>query len=65
MSALTLERCRERERRGLKGPRAAEWLVAQGIVLPGAPNTWALSRENMGTDALLVARLEYQARQAA
>jgi sarcosine oxidase subunit gamma len=54
MSALALERCRQRVRLGLKGPRAAEWLAAQGIVLPAAPNTWAAGT---GADALLVARL--------
>ncbi len=54
MSALALERCRQRVRLGLKGPRAAEWLVAEGIVLPAAPNTWAAGT---GADALLVARL--------
>jgi sarcosine oxidase subunit gamma len=57
MSTLVLERCRRRGRLGLKGPRAAEWLVTQGIVLPGAPNTWSLSQESTDTDALLVARL--------
>ena len=28
MSALTLELCEKRDRLGLKGPRAAEWLAA-------------------------------------
>jgi|SRR5882672_3652958 len=55
MSALTLERCRQRVRLGLKGPRAAEWLAAQGIVLPAAPNTWAPGTGGAG--APLVARL--------
>ena len=61
MSALALERCRQRARLGLKGPRAAEWLAErladQGIVLPAAPNTWAHSEAGTGADALLVARL--------
>jgi sarcosine oxidase, subunit gamma len=51
MSAPALKLCKQRERLGLKGPRAPEWLAAQGIVLPAAPNTWAHS------DTLLVARL--------
>jgi sarcosine oxidase, subunit gamma len=46
-----------RDRLGLKGPRAAEWLVAQGIVLPMAPNTWTHSEQSMAADVLLVARL--------
>jgi sarcosine oxidase, subunit gamma len=51
MSAPALKLCKQRERAGLKGPRAPEWLAAQGIVLPAVPNTWAHS------DTLLVARL--------
>ena len=46
-----------RDRLGLKGPRAAQWLAAQGIVLPAAPNTWAHAHESLGGDALLVVRL--------
>ena len=57
MSAPTLTRVGQRDRLGLKGPRAAEWLAAQGIVLPTAPNTWSHSRENVADEALLVARL--------
>jgi sarcosine oxidase subunit gamma len=57
MSALALERCRQRVRLGLKGPRAAEWLAAQGIVLPAAPNAWAHCGAGTGADAPLVARL--------
>jgi sarcosine oxidase subunit gamma len=57
MSALVLERCRQNVRLGLKGPGAAEWLAAQGIALPAAPNTWLHSGESTDTDALLVARL--------
>jgi sarcosine oxidase subunit gamma len=56
MSALALKLHRQRDRLGLKGPRAAEWLIAQGIVLPMAPNTWTHS-EPSTADALLVARL--------
>jgi sarcosine oxidase subunit gamma len=56
MSALTLELREGRDRLGLKGPRAAEWLAAQGIDLPAAPNTWT-QPEEAAADALLVARL--------
>ncbi|HME39611.1 MAG TPA: hypothetical protein VKG63_11705 [Steroidobacteraceae bacterium] len=57
MSALALTLHEGRDRLGLKGPRAPEWLVAHGIVLPMVPNTWAHSHETPGSDALLVARL--------
>jgi sarcosine oxidase, subunit gamma len=57
MSAVTLTAHEPRDRLGLKGPRAAEWLVAQRVVLPMAANTWTYSDENQGADALLVARL--------
>jgi sarcosine oxidase, subunit gamma len=57
MSALALKLSRQRGRLGLKGPRAAEWLVAQGIVLPMVPNTWTHSEPGSAADALLVARL--------
>jgi sarcosine oxidase subunit gamma len=57
MSALALKVREQRDRLGLKGPRAAEWLVAQRVVLPMAPNTWTHSEDTEGADALLVARL--------
>jgi sarcosine oxidase, subunit gamma len=57
MSPLALTQCEQRDRLGLKGPRAAEWLVAQGIVLPTAPNSWTHSQESDGADSILVARL--------
>jgi len=57
MSALALTLQQQRGRLGLKGPRAAEWLVAHGIVLPMAPNTWTHSEEDLAADGLLVARL--------
>lgn len=53
--ALTLHA--HRDRLGLKGPRAAEWLAANGIVVPTAPNTWTHSEEASAADGLLVARL--------
>jgi sarcosine oxidase subunit gamma len=55
MSALTLQAQENRERVGLKGPRAAEWLAQSGIELPPAPNTWVGLAE--AAPALLVARL--------
>jgi sarcosine oxidase subunit gamma len=57
MSGVTLTVHEPRDRLGLKGPRAAEWLVVQRIVLPMAPNTWTHSEQTEGADALLVARL--------
>ena len=56
MSALALEVREHRDRVGLKGPRAAEWLAANGAPLPAAPNTWAHSEQSL-SDPLLVARL--------
>jgi sarcosine oxidase subunit gamma len=57
MSALALELRAGRDRLGLKGPRAADWLVTQGIDLPATPNTWTHPEEAPAADALLVARL--------
>jgi sarcosine oxidase, subunit gamma len=63
MTALVFDVMDRRDRLGVKGPRAAEWLVTQGIVLPMAPNSWthsiaAGSAAAAGdSDALLVARL--------
>jgi sarcosine oxidase, subunit gamma len=58
MSALEFATRSPRERLGLKGPRASEWLVAHGIVLPTAANTWTRSADvGDRDDALLVARL--------
>jgi sarcosine oxidase, subunit gamma len=57
MSALTLQLQRRRDRLGLKGPRAAEWLVVQGIVVPTAANSWSHTTEISANEALLVARL--------
>jgi sarcosine oxidase subunit gamma len=57
MSDLVLQLREKRDRLGLKGPRAAEWLVAQGIDVPATPNTWTHSDEAIAADALLVARL--------
>jgi sarcosine oxidase, subunit gamma len=57
MSALALKLHEHRDRLGLKGPRAGEWLAAHGIVLPATPNTWTHPEETFAADALLVARL--------
>jgi sarcosine oxidase, subunit gamma len=57
MSALTLERQPHRARLGLKGPRAAQWLAANGIDSPATPNTWTNPAPADAAEALLVARL--------
>jgi len=57
MTQLLLELQSNQDRLGLKGPRAAAWLAAHGIVLPMAPNTWAVSQEPQASDVLLTARL--------
>jgi sarcosine oxidase subunit gamma len=60
MTALTFHRREARDRFGLKGPRASEWLAAHDIVLP-TPNSWTSSPAGHDAgapdDALLVARL--------
>jgi sarcosine oxidase subunit gamma len=43
-------------RLGLKGPRAGEWLQAQGARVPSDPNSWLRSALG-GARSLLVARL--------
>ncbi|MEP6885658.1 MAG: hypothetical protein ABJC66_13005 [Gammaproteobacteria bacterium] len=55
--ALSMTVGGRRDRLGLKGPRAAEWLAAHGIAVPMLPNTWMPSEAADGADALLVARL--------
>jgi sarcosine oxidase subunit gamma len=57
VSALALTVDQPRDRLGLKGPRAAEWLVAHGMVLPMLPNTWKRSQGADAAAPLLVARL--------
>jgi sarcosine oxidase subunit gamma len=61
MSALEFEKRSRCERFGIKGPRAAEWLEARGITLPGAPNQWtsgvAAAADTATLGELLVARL--------
>ena len=60
MSGPALARGEQRDRLGLKGPRAAEWLASQGVALPTEPNTWTHSAPDAlrdASDALLVARL--------
>jgi len=42
-------------RLGLKGPRAAGWLAAQGLTVPAGANTW--SGSPAGAAPLLIARL--------
>ena len=62
MTLLAFDIVDKRVRVGLKGPRAADWLAAQGIALPTAPNSWihapsAGSAPDGSTEGLLVARL--------
>ncbi len=57
MSGLALTLNEQRHRLGFKGPRAAQWLAAQGVVLPMLPNTWTHSRGEDAAATLLVARL--------
>jgi sarcosine oxidase, subunit gamma len=57
MSGPALVLRETRERLGLKGPRAAEWLAAQGIGVPAEPNTWTHPAQASAPDVLLVARL--------
>jgi sarcosine oxidase, subunit gamma len=55
VSSLVLDVEDRGARLGLKGPRAGEWLLARGLVVPAAPNTW--TRTPCGDAQLLVARL--------
>jgi len=57
VTPLALELRSGRDRLGLKGPKAAEWLVAQAIALPMAPNTWTHSEGAVADGGFLVARL--------
>jgi sarcosine oxidase subunit gamma len=56
MIELTVEAIDARARLGLKGPAAAQWLAARGIVAPAQANSWARSTD-AGADELVVARL--------
>jgi sarcosine oxidase subunit gamma len=60
-ATLLLERRAGRALFGCKGPRAAEWLAAQGLALPAAANTWAGAAvpgdAGSGAGGLIVARL--------
>ena len=53
MSALCLDVADTAARLGLKGPRAAEWLAAQGVTAPARANTWSCPPAAL----VLVARL--------
>jgi sarcosine oxidase, subunit gamma len=53
VSALCLDVADTAARLGLKGPRAAEWLAAQGVAAPARVNTW--NRPPAGL--VLIARL--------
>jgi sarcosine oxidase, subunit gamma len=55
VSAPCLDVADTAARLGLKGPRAAEWLAAQGVAAPAPVNTW--SRPPAGQADVLIARL--------
>ena len=55
MSALRLDVADTDARLGLKGPRAAEWLAAQGVPAPARVNSW--SRASAAQAKVLIARL--------
>lgn len=57
MSGLALKLQNPRDRLGLKGPGATDWLAANGITPPVKPNTWAHVDATSADDSLLVARL--------
>jgi sarcosine oxidase subunit gamma len=54
MSALCLDVADTAARLGLKGPRAAQWLAAEGVAAPARANTWSCPPAG---PAILVARL--------
>jgi len=56
VSTLSLQVRGAVDRFGLKGPGAAAWLAAQGIVVPPEANSW-LGPDAAADEALLVARL--------
>ncbi len=58
MTTLEWARRHGHERFAIKGPRAVEWLLAQGVRLPAQSNTWAaVPAQSAGGEALVIARL--------
>jgi sarcosine oxidase subunit gamma len=61
MAATEFRARAPRYRFGLKGPSAAQWLLAHGLSVPAAPNSWVgeagLAETSPASDGLLVARL--------
>jgi sarcosine oxidase, subunit gamma len=55
MTRLQLQVEQGRAQTGVKGPRAAEWLAAQGLTVPAAPNTYSAAVDM--ADEPVVARL--------
>jgi sarcosine oxidase subunit gamma len=55
MSPLLLQLVQDRAQAGCKGPRAAEWLTAQGLGIPAAANTCSAAPDC--GDQVLIARL--------
>jgi sarcosine oxidase, subunit gamma len=57
-SVLWLEQAAPNRRFGIKGPRAAELLQQQGLVVPDRPNTWApLRAQDRDDSPNVIARL--------
>jgi len=58
MTTLEWKRRQEQECFAVKGPGAAEWLLAQGLRIPTQSNTWAaVPAQGSGSEALMIARL--------
>jgi sarcosine oxidase subunit gamma len=55
MNPLLLQIAQNRVQAGCKGPRAAEWLSAQGLAVPVAPNSYSTAADS--SDQVLIARL--------
>ncbi len=45
--SITIETPDKLYRTGVKGPRAAQWLADQGIALPGNPNAWMVTHDQL------------------
>jgi sarcosine oxidase, subunit gamma len=55
VNPLRLQLVQDRALAGCKGPRAAEWLAAQGLSVPAAPNSHSAASD--APDEVLIARL--------
>jgi sarcosine oxidase subunit gamma len=57
MTAVLLDTARRLACSGLKGPRAGDWLGAQGIEVPATANSWVRASAGGAPASVLVARL--------